>query len=99
MTKEGQIEEMGDIVNYKMRSNQWYGFSEHDLYKFIRSRDFKFLAKAIYNAGYRKADEVRKETAREIHLLMLEEMAKGVPVDEATVRYLAKHLYGVEVKE
>ena len=28
--------------------------------------NFKWFAEAIYNAGYRKSEEVRKETAKEI---------------------------------
>ena len=63
-------------------------------------------AKAVHDAGYRKADEVRKETAKEI-LYMLYEMG----IDNGILEYckifdvngvsLAKQIcekYGVEMK-
>lgn len=50
MTKEEQIEEMSILI-----------FHEKLLY-----RSFDENAENLINAGYRKADEMRKETAREI---------------------------------
>ena len=63
------------------------------------------IAEGLYNTGYRKAGEVRKETAKEILLLL----GKGYDETEKTefnnlqwykefCREL-KHRYGVEVEE
>lgn len=61
-------------------------------------------ATRVYEAGYRKADEVRKETAKEILQRLFDivrEQAAHImstPVDwVSNVEYLAKE-YGVEVK-
>lgn len=54
MTKQEQIEEMAQIIN---------GSTELDTVAYYRCMN---IAKALYYAGYRKVDEVRKETAKEI---------------------------------
>lgn len=66
------------------------------------------IAKALYNAGYRKADEVRKETAREILQTLYDkcyeidneydDIGIGHIVADDDILCLAKH-YGVEVEE
>ena len=57
----------------------------------------KEYAKALIDAGYRKADEVRKETAKEIFQEWHSDLKiKGE--DTNYVRLLAK-MYGVEVEE
>lgn len=66
----------------------------------------KEYAKAVYNAGYRKADEVRKETAKDIL-----DMLYDVGINKGILEYcrifdvngvsLAKQIcekYGVEMK-
>ena len=63
------------------------------------------IAKALYGAGYRKVDDVRKETAKEIMQCLYDKcyeiqnlrecVAHITPLD---ILQLAKH-YGVEVEE
>lgn len=63
------------------------------------------IAKALYDAGYRKVDDVRKETAKEIMQCLYDKcyeiqnlrecVAHITPFD---ILQLAKH-YGVEVEE
>lgn len=63
------------------------------------------IAKALYDAGYRKVDDVRKETAKEIMQCLYDKcyeiqnlrecVAHITPLD---ILQLAKH-YGVEVEE
>ena len=55
MTKQEQIEEM---INTLAASNNPFVDVPVDI--------MPQVAKALYNAGYRKAEEVRKETAKEI---------------------------------
>lgn len=50
-------------------------------------------AEVLYNAGYRKADTVRKETAREIFNLLHESN------DLRHIEYFIAQKYGVEVEE
>lgn len=55
------------------------------------------IAKALYDAGYRRVDDVRKETAKEI----LQEWAddnSSMGLDNTFVKNIAKK-YGVEVEE
>ncbi len=63
------------------------------------------IAKALYDAGYRKVDDVRKETAKEIMQCLYDKcyeiqnlrecVAHITPLD---ILQMAKH-YGVEVEE
>lgn len=59
----------------------------------------EWYAKALYNAGYRKADEVRKETAREI-LSQIDKILKRNHICSVLgeIDELAKK-FGVEVEE
>ena len=89
-TKQEQIEEIAKIID----EMYWvYDTTAGD------------IAEGLYNTGYRKAGEVRKETAKEILLLL----GKGYDETEKTefnnlqwykefCREL-KHRYGVEVEE
>lgn len=63
------------------------------------------IAKALYDAGYRKVDDVRKETAKEILQTLYNECyeindetgeSMGDFVSDDDILCLAKH-YGVEV--
>jgi hypothetical protein len=64
-------------------------------------------AEALYDAGYRKADEVRKETAREILDMLYDKCSEindetgegmGNFVSDDDILFLAKH-YGVEIEK
>ena len=89
-TKQEQIEEIAKIID--------------ELYN-VYDTTAGEIAEGLYNTGYRKAGEVRKETAKEILLLL----GKGYDETEKTefnnlqwykefCREL-KHRYGVEVEE
>ena len=89
-TKQEQIEEIEKIID--------------EMY-WVYDTTAGEIAEGLYNAGYRKAGEVRKETAKEILLLL----GKGYDETEKTefnnlqwykefCREL-KHRYGVEVEE
>lgn len=67
------------------------------------------IATELYNAGYRKADEVRKETVKEI-LQIIEMRAKNICFDTNEEQFAVCHTvaeikqaisdkYGVEVEE
>lgn len=51
------------------------------------------LAKKLTNAGYRKADEVRKETAKEIFNALYHQEEIGF----SKIKWFAKYYYDVEV--
>ena len=89
-TKQEQIEEIEKIID--------------EMY-WVYDTTAGEIAEGLYNTGYRKAGEVRKETAKEILLLL----GKGYDETEKTefnnlqwykefCREL-KHRYGVEVEE
>lgn len=93
MTKEDQINEIWDILS-------------KDAFSWPAIVVQKPKAIAIYESGYRKADEVRKETAREILQRLLFERTTFVD-DYGEVSYAVfiekiKEVaaeYGVEVEE
>ena len=55
---------------------------------------FGAVARAIYNAGYRK----QSDTAREILIYLYEKIGNVAVSDSELIKYLAKE-YGVEVEE
>lgn len=61
---------------------------------------FTRLAKKLYNAGYRKADEARKETARELakKLLACGQESENGEVYPHDIKNVVKELYGVEIE-
>lgn len=63
MTKQEQIEEMANYYCEYCKRQTGEKFCEHIDDK---SCNIFFEAELFYNAGYRKAEEVRKETAKEI---------------------------------
>lgn len=81
MDKEKEIEEMEEVALRSGHSND--GYIEFD---------YRDIAEYFYKAGYRKADEVRKETIREIstwlhehyraEFLGLFDKTFGIEVDE-----------------
>lgn len=63
MTKEQkEIEEMAKVIE---KANQPIEYDE-GTYTVTTYPSEKDIAAELYDAGYRKADEVRKETAREL---------------------------------
>lgn len=75
MTKEEQIEEMTNVMFGKAMAKledfptvDYIVFSDYEKYE-LRQKikgALNLYAGALYESGYRKADEVRAETAREI---------------------------------
>lgn len=105
MTKEQQIEEMAQEILHAGVALDGVDFV-HGL--FDKDDHFRRLARKLYAAGYRKADEVRKDTAREI-LQRLWKWKSSIIFDtesvlvaeaqfEKAILALAKEDYGVEVK-
>lgn len=91
-TKQEQIEEMGKVIPEKIKDPL-----DNSRYIIFGKSLRREIARIYYNAGYQKADEVRKETAKEIY---------GLAVDyydgsEAFDLFLqaVKERYGVEVEE
>lgn len=107
-TKQEQIEEMAQAMCGYCKDGRCLLKSNAPCDKF-KSQDcvYKENAEALYNAGYRKADDVHKETAKVI-LYMLYDMG----IDKGTLECcrifdvngvsLAKQIcekYGVEVEK
>lgn len=103
MTREEQIEEFANYYCEYCKSQTGEKFCEHIDDK---SCNIFFEAELFYNAGYRKAEEVRKETAKEILQCLYDKcyeisnMGKGgishvLPID--ILQFAEK--YGVEVEE
>ena len=101
MNKEKEIEEMVEIAR-KYSEN----FANTPYYKGVKTD-----MEAIYEAGYRKADEVRKETAKQI-FDMVNELYEQANSIKGTVEFKCGALdalndvldifyreYGFEVKE
>lgn len=103
MTKEDQIEKMAQEILHAGVALDGVDFV-HGL--FDEDDHFRRLARKLYTAGYRKADEVRKETAREILVKLktftrdwIHSYQKGaIVLREAEIDQLAAE-YGVEVEE
>ena len=105
MNKEKQIEEMAkilcELIKDEVRKDCERCYFKHDGYK--RTCKYRKCAIQMYEAGYRKAEEVRKETARECLKILhniggcdaTEEWAKGfdAAIDEAYKEIADK--YGV----
>lgn len=96
MNKQEQIEEMANIPHKCIKSS-----CEECIKNDRKCADYK-QAEAIYNAGYRKADEVRKETAKDIcdwleYRFKLYDYVIEKPVKDS-IKVIRKK-YGVKVKE
>lgn len=97
MTRQEAIEEIEEVLINKSKytgkdctnCDHWFGS--------FCGAPIKCQAEALYNAGYRKVDDVRKETAKEI----LQEWAddnSSMGLDNTFVKNIAKK-YSVEVEE
>ena len=98
MNKEKEIEEIADMLVAvcddcnECPYGKKYGYgacTEHQ------------MAERIYEAGYRKADEVRKETAKEIYNSLIDETVWETDTIMISVDWLKDKIkkYGVEVDE
>ena len=92
MNKEKQIEEMAKFIDGsecpsekcpKMDKEQVKAFGACNIHR----------AQILYNAGYRKAEEVQKETAREIFEYIVKSGVINVAPD--TIKMFFKERYGV----
>lgn len=92
MTEQEQIEEMAKLIDGsecpsekcpKMDKEQVKAFGACNIHR----------AQILYNAGYRKAEEVRKETAREIFEYIVKSGVINVAPD--TIKMFFKEQYGV----
>lgn len=106
MDKEKEIEEIAGIITERCEAELGQVHASSMNGKVVKTVDVRLIAKDIYNTGYRKADEVRKETAKAIlqyfndisvAISLYPEMRKSV---NATKFYKwLKEKYGVEVDE
>ena len=87
MDKEREIEKMVEIA----RKHGQKIYKETEMYA-----DIYDDMTAVYEAGYRKADEVRKETAKEVLDKLLTIMPHGYEQVKAFVK-VREEEYGVEV--
>lgn len=92
MTEQEQIEEMAELIDGsecpsekcpKMDKEQVKAFGACNIHR----------AQILYNAGYQKAEEVRKETAREIFEYIVKSGVINVAPD--TIKMFFKEQYGV----
>ena len=65
MNKEKEIEKMVNVLCYVLCDDTDY--CDDCAYRGYGDCENRKIANRIYEAGYRKADEVRKETAKEIY--------------------------------
>ena len=77
-TKQEQIEEISKIVD--------------EMYN-VYTTTAEDIAEGIYNAGYRKAEEVRKETAKEIFQKVVNICRKEEDFQDGTVNTQLEPLY------
>lgn len=98
--RKEQIEEIANYYCEYCKRQTGEKFCEHIDDK---SCNIFFEAELFYNAGYRKAEEVRKETAKEIFKTII----NGCTIDPLSLIYVLrvstldriKIKYGVEVEE
>ena len=90
-----EIEEIYDIIASDIDINILEGDFDKIDYEFV---GIKRAAKEIISAGYRRVDEVRKETAKEILQWLYNLCKGGFSLNASEVRRIAKD-HGVEVDE
>ncbi len=95
MSKQKEIEEMADVL---------WGHCGNLINEYCEGKSHcaNCIAKKLTDAGYRKADEVRKETAKEILQDLYDEASKYCDDTMGLNTYEIKQLankYGVEVDE
>ena len=88
MDKEKEIEEMASIIYSKLNTGTYDNAFD----------DVGDAVAALQEAGYRKADEVRKETAKEILLYLKATITDGLLKNHEILNALMKK-YGIEVDE
>ena len=100
MDKEQQIEEMTKTLRNKRVEQGFMAFDCKIPCDKCWSKRFHCVereyATTLYDAGYRKAEEVRKDTAKEI-INWVYKMQQAYYKDEAILGHLMEK-YGVEVK-
>lgn len=90
MNKEEKIKEMAKIAELELMIH----FGDGDIVEpEDRPIQAESIAEAFYKAGYRKAEEVRKETAREIFEYIVKSGVINVAPD--TIKMFFKERYGV----
>ncbi len=90
MNDKEQIEEMAKIAELELMIH----FGDGDIVEpEDRPIQAESIAEAFYKAGYRKAEEVRKETAREIFEYIVKSGVINVAPD--TIKMFFKERYGV----
>lgn len=90
MTEQEQIKEMAKIAEIELMIH----FGDGDIVDpEDRPIQAESIAEAFYKAGYRKAEEVRKETAREIFEYIVQSGVINVAPD--TIKMFFKERYGV----
>lgn len=90
MTEQEQIQEMAKIAEIELMIH----FGDGDIVEpEDRPIQAESIAEAFYKAGYRKAEEVRKETAREIFEYIVKSGVINVAPD--TIKMFFKERYGV----
>lgn len=90
MTEQEQIQEMAKIAEIELMIH----FGDGDIVDpEDRPIQAESIAEAFYKAGYRKAEEVRKETAREIFEYIVKSGVINVAPD--TIKMFFKEQYGV----
>ena len=82
MTEQEQIEEM---ISTLAASNNPFVDVPVDI--------MPQVAKALYNAGYRKSEEVRKETAKEIFYRVVNICRKEIDFQDGTINTQLEPLY------
>lgn len=93
MTKNEQIDRIFGVIDSWASNAVIHNFDRASVYNPYNAKE---LAVELYNADYRKADEIRKETVKEII-----EILKGYNYDgeiDELIDIVGKK-YGVEVEE
>ena len=91
MTKQEQIEEIAKIICRRCKGNICLFDNNSCDCNCSWAKD----AEKIYNAGYRKVDEIRKKTAKEI----LNAVDNESNVQTISITNYLRKKYGVEVEE
>lgn len=97
MDREEEIRDIKEIINNMEKENAHYYVEENGhLCSKEAFADCVAIAEVLYNAGYRKADDVRRETAREILKEFWNIQFGQRELDNVCIRLAEK--YGVEVE-
>ena len=111
MRKQEQIEEMAKLMCIDTSNRgecEKCSFKPHKVFEFIHQCSKYDNAETLYNVGYRKADEVRKETAEKFAEKLKEKIdnQQYILLPTATVKYMTDEIakeiiseYGVRDEE